>query len=66
MKRIATLVLFAALSIAVPNVVLAQAGEANVSRNHLTELLDFLGHGSYSELNLHRAGRQARVQGRAT
>jgi Cu(I)/Ag(I) efflux system periplasmic protein CusF len=29
MKRIATLVLFAALSIAVPHVVLAQAGEAN-------------------------------------
>ena len=29
MKRIATLVLFAALSIALPNVVLAQAGEAN-------------------------------------
>ena len=37
------------------------SGEANVSRNHLTELLDFLGHGSYSETNLHRAGRQARV-----
>jgi len=32
----------------------------------LTDLLDFLGRGSYSDLNLHRAGRQARVQGRAT
>ena len=43
-----------------------QSGEAKVSRNHLTELLDFSRHGSYSEANLHRAGRQARVQGRAT
>ena len=39
------------------------SGEAKVARNHLTKLLDFSGHRSYSEANLHRAGRQARCKG---
>jgi hypothetical protein len=30
---------------------LSKAGEANVSRIHLTDLLDFLGLGSYSDAN---------------